>query len=104
MEKRGNFYTTDVDLPSIGMTYQVQLNTGRPLGYLKEPVMLVAGFMLKSERDRYFAEFTDEELATVEDLTHKLWGTGDFKEKKKYSGQLEKLKNAVQKRAGIVDT
>lgn len=64
----------------------------------------VAIFGNEDECDRYQKEWTPIELGTLMHLEAELWGTTDVAHKKRVSGQIEKLKAAVQLRTGIVDS
>lgn len=99
---RGNYYTSQ-ETKSYGTTYDIWLRISKPVGPFNDEI-IIAGFAVETERDKYFDTFTDEELATLEQDILSMWSTDDLKSKMRLSGKIERLKNAVQKRAGIVDT
>lgn len=60
----GKFYTTEKKESWGEMSYCIRVTTDRQLHLSFDPDSIsFAGFMLEAERDRYFAEWTDEELA-----------------------------------------
>ncbi len=86
-----------------GMQYGVwMMVAGLPPAFNGEtPVAL---FGNEEECDKYLKEWTLLEAGTLIHLTAELWSTTDLKQKMKVSAKIERLKNTVQKRAGIVDT
>lgn len=100
----GKFYTGEVD-DKYGRAYTIRMTTDKQLHLSFDPASIsFAGFMLEDERDRYLAEWTDTELTTVRSLIHRLYESDNLKHRIKLSGQISRLKDAVQRRAGIKDT
>lgn len=100
--QRLSFYTKD-EVRIYDKTFGIYLSiNSKYYPTLTEVPLAIFGY--EKERDLYFSEFTDQELTLIAQLTDELWNTEVTAEKKSIGSKIERLKNSVQKRTGIVDS
>lgn len=101
----GKFYAHNVKERWDELSYCIRMTTDTQLHLSFDADSIsFAGFMLETERDKYLAEWTDEELVTVREMIHTLYTVENPAKKQRISGRINGLKDAVQRRAGIRDT
>lgn len=100
----GKFYTHDKAESGGGMSYGIRIKADEVFDPRLGNDMIFASFGSAEDRDKYFAEWTDEELSQVHEMIVAMWKLPRSMVREKPSLAIERLKDKVQKRAGIVNT
>jgi hypothetical protein len=82
---------------------KVEENFGEPR-IVRNGSINIAGFAIEAERDKYFAEWHDEELESLYRMIHQMYEMPASMKRKPLSDSIEKLKNRVQRRARIANS
>lgn len=98
----GRYFTVD-EPTKYGINYTIRFKSDKPLDSMlpDNNNNSFAGFAIQAERDKYFIEFTDDELSQLYNLVVQMWSLPYGMRRKPISDQIEKIKNKVQRRAGI---
>ena len=87
----GKFYATKKQETWGETSYCIRMTTDKQLhlSFDKDSISF-AGFMLEDERDRYLAEWTDDELRLVRQMIHAMYSKDELKWRKSFSRSLRR--------------